>query len=84
MGADGAAQFFTYLAEGLFLDSHTQALTAEVVTYNAPLRIFGYFFVEFYFSAGGSIKVFFFFGKGILMSQLFILFTVTLQQFRIH
>ena len=50
----------THISRDLF--SHgplppTQALTAEMVTYNAPLRIFGYFFAEFYFSQGGSIKV---------------------------
>lgn len=54
---DGAATWETYLEEGLYLDQHTRELSAEVVTYNAPLRIFGYFYVRFFFSDGGSIKV---------------------------
>uniref|UniRef100_A0A7S0NBN4 Polycystin cation channel PKD1/PKD2 domain-containing protein n=1 Tax=Chlamydomonas leiostraca TaxID=1034604 RepID=A0A7S0NBN4_9CHLO len=57
LSQDGASTWETYLEEGLFLDQHTRQLTAEVVTYNAPLRIFGYFYVKFFFSDGGSIKV---------------------------
>jgi len=57
LGEQGAQDFYTYLVEGLYLDQHTRSFTAELITYNAPLRIFGYFFVEFYFSDGGSIKV---------------------------
>jgi hypothetical protein len=53
----GASSWETYLQEGLYLDQHTQYLTAELVTYNAPLRIFGYFYIQFYFSDGGSIQV---------------------------
>lgn len=49
--------WFTYLQEGLYLDQNTRTMTAEMVTYNAPLRIFSYFYIKFYFSDGGSIKV---------------------------
>ena len=45
-----------YLNEGLYLDQNTRSMTAEIVTYNAPLRIFGYYYVKFFFSDGGSIK----------------------------
>ncbi len=57
LDAESAQTWETYLEEGLYLDQHTRSLTAELITYNAPLRIFGYFYIEFYFSDGGSIKV---------------------------
>ncbi len=49
--------WFTYLTEGLYLDQHTRTTTAELVTYNAQLRIFSYYYIKFDFSDGGSIKV---------------------------
>ncbi|PNW70325.1 hypothetical protein CHLRE_17g715300v5 [Chlamydomonas reinhardtii] len=57
LSQDGAQTWFTYLQEGLYLDQNTRTMTAEMVTYNAPLRIFSYFYIKFYFSDGGSIKV---------------------------
>ncbi|KAL6749264.1 hypothetical protein V8C86DRAFT_2852326 [Haematococcus lacustris] len=57
LAAADALTWERYLEEGLFLDQNTRQLTAQLVTYNAPLRIFGYFQAEFYFSDGGSIKI---------------------------
>lgn len=39
------------------MDQHTRTTTAELVTYNAQLRIFSYYYIKFDFSDGGSIKV---------------------------
>lgn len=52
-----AKKWYSYLEEGLFLDGETRSLTAELVTYNSELRIFGYLRVTFTFTDGGSIKV---------------------------
>ncbi|KAG2493793.1 hypothetical protein HYH03_008013 [Edaphochlamys debaryana] len=57
LSQQGAQAWYTYLSEGLFLDGNTRTLTAELVTYNAPLRIFSYFYAKFSFTDGGSIKV---------------------------
>ncbi|GFR50551.1 hypothetical protein Agub_g12825 [Astrephomene gubernaculifera] len=57
LSEDGAQTWYTYLNEGLYLDQNTRTMTAEMITYNAPLRIFSYFYVKFFFSDGGSIKV---------------------------
>ncbi|PNH05688.1 hypothetical protein TSOC_008032 [Tetrabaena socialis] len=55
--AAGTQNWYTYMSEGLYLDQNTRAMTAELITYNAPLRIFSYFYIKFFFSDGGSIKV---------------------------
>uniref|UniRef100_A0A6S8IGD5 Polycystin cation channel PKD1/PKD2 domain-containing protein n=1 Tax=Dunaliella tertiolecta TaxID=3047 RepID=A0A6S8IGD5_DUNTE len=52
-----AQKWNTYLEEGLYIDQHTKLVTAQLMTYNAPLRVFGYFEVNFVFSEGGSIQV---------------------------
>lgn len=57
LSADDAQTWFTYMSEGLYLDQKTRGLTAELITYNAPLRVFGYFRIRFFFSDGGSIQV---------------------------
>ena len=45
------------LQEGLFLDSRTQRLLAQVVTYNPELRLFSSAVVAFQFAKGGSVQV---------------------------
>ncbi|GIL76287.1 hypothetical protein Vretimale_5865 [Volvox reticuliferus] len=57
LSEEGAQAWYTYINEGLYLDQNTRQLTAELVTYNAQLRIFSYFYIRFYFSDGGSIKI---------------------------
>ncbi|GLI64894.1 hypothetical protein VaNZ11_008286 [Volvox africanus] len=57
LSQDGAQAWYTYINEGLYLDQNTRQMTAELVTYNAQLRIFSYFYIRFYFSDGGSIKI---------------------------
>ena len=57
LGAADSAGWLAYLQQGLYLDQHTSDLTVELITYNAPLRIFGYMQVDFQFTEGGSIKV---------------------------
>ena len=57
LGASDSANWLSYLQQGLYLDQHTSELTVELITYNAPLRIFGYLEVDFSFTEGGSIKV---------------------------
>ncbi|KAF5834587.1 hypothetical protein DUNSADRAFT_8712 [Dunaliella salina] len=57
LSEDEAQNWNTYLEEGLFIDQHTKLVTAQLMTYNAPLRVFGYFEVNFMFSEGGSIQV---------------------------
>eukprot|EP00798_Chlamydomonas_sp_ICE-L_P006112 gene6112-2716_t len=57
LGEDNAMGWLEYLQQGLYLDVNTKKMTAEIVTYNAPLRIFGYFKVDFVFSEGGSINL---------------------------
>ncbi|KXZ51016.1 hypothetical protein GPECTOR_14g257 [Gonium pectorale] len=57
LSQDGAKAWYTYLNEGLYLDQNTRTMTAELVTYNAPLRIFSYYYIKFFFSDGGSIQV---------------------------
>ncbi|MEW5311378.1 MAG: hypothetical protein WDW38_003099 [Sanguina aurantia] len=57
LGAGDVAQWFTWVQEGLYLDPHTRELSVEIVTYNAPLKIFSYFQAVFEFSEGGSIDV---------------------------
>lgn len=52
-----AQKWFTWLQEGLYLDQNTREMTAEMVTYNAPLRIFAYHRTTFTYNDGGSIKV---------------------------
>lgn len=47
----------TYLQEGLYIDQHTKMLQVQLMTYNAPLRVFGHFDIMFAFSEGGSIQV---------------------------
>lgn len=47
----------TYLQEGLYIDQHTKQVSAQLMTYNAPLRVFGHFAIKFLFSEGGSIQV---------------------------
>lgn len=43
--------------EGLYLDSHTQRLLAQVVAYNPDLRLFSSAIVAFDFGKGGSVQV---------------------------
>ena len=43
--------------EGLYLDSHTQRLLAQVVAYNPELRLFSSAIVAFEFGKGGSVQV---------------------------
>jgi hypothetical protein len=57
LGATEATKWLSYLQQGLYLDQHTSKLTVELVTYNAPLRIFGFLEVDFAFTDGGAIKV---------------------------
>jgi len=57
LGAVAAQKWHAYLEEGLFIDQHTDTLTAEMITYNAPLRVFGFFRATFQFTDGGSIRV---------------------------
>lgn len=52
-----AQNWATYLEEGLYVDSLTQEITVEVLTYNAPLRIVGYLLLGFSFNEGGTITV---------------------------
>ncbi|GMH41042.1 hypothetical protein BSKO_08952 [Bryopsis sp. KO-2023] len=52
-----AKRWYSYIDEGLFLDGDTRTVTAEMVTYNAELMIFGFVRVSFTFTDGGSIKV---------------------------
>ncbi|GLC33126.1 hypothetical protein PLESTB_000367500 [Pleodorina starrii] len=57
LSQEGAQAWYTYINEGLYLDQNTRQMTAELVTYNAQLRIFSYYFIRFFFSDGGSIKI---------------------------
>ena len=57
LGATEATKWLSYLQQGLYLDQHTSELTVELVTYNAPLRIFGFLEVDFTFTEGGAIEV---------------------------
>ena len=57
LGAADATNWLAYLQQGLYIDQHTSELTVELVTYNAPLRIFGYLEVDFTFTEGGAIDV---------------------------
>ncbi|EFJ46305.1 hypothetical protein VOLCADRAFT_93448 [Volvox carteri f. nagariensis] len=57
LSQQGAQAWYTYINEGLYLDQNTRQMTAELVTYNAQLRIFSYYFIRFFFSDGGSIKI---------------------------
>jgi len=52
-----AQNWATYLREGLYIDDLTREITAEIMTYNAPLRILGYLLISFSFASGGSITV---------------------------
>ncbi|KAF5825832.1 hypothetical protein DUNSADRAFT_6611, partial [Dunaliella salina] len=52
-----AQDWATYLEEGLYIDDLTHEVTAEVLTYNAPLRIVGYLLMGFKFTSGGTITV---------------------------
>ncbi len=47
---------FTWVSEGLYLDEHTSGMSAEMVTYNAELRVFGATRVTFDFQPSGSIQ----------------------------
>lgn len=57
LSEDQAQTWLRYLREGLYIDQHTQKVTVQMMTYNAPLRVFGFFDVQFTFSEGGSIQV---------------------------
>lgn len=57
LGQADAARWETFLEEGLYLDQHTDTLTAQLIAYNAPLRTFAYYKITFDFSLGGSIDV---------------------------
>ena len=50
------ARRFTWVAEGLLLDEHTRGVSAELMTYNAELRVFGAARVTFDFAESGSIQ----------------------------
>lgn len=43
--------------QGLYLDSKTQGMTVELITYNADLRVFANILLKFEFGEGGSIDV---------------------------
>lgn len=45
-----------YLLDGNYLDKQTRQLTAEVVTYNAGLRVLGYTRAAFDWQGDGAIK----------------------------
>jgi hypothetical protein len=57
LGQDEASRWETYLEEGLYLDQHTDSMTAQLIAYNAPLRTFAFFKLTFDFSLGGSIDI---------------------------
>jgi hypothetical protein len=57
LSEDQAQYWYTYLEEGLMLDVLTREMTADLVTYNAELRMFSSAFVRFRFTDGGSIAV---------------------------
>lgn len=57
LGQAEAARWVTYLEEGLYIDQHTSSMTAELISYNAPLRTFAYYQMTFDFSLGGSIDL---------------------------
>uniref|UniRef100_A0A061RIA9 Polycystin cation channel family n=1 Tax=Tetraselmis sp. GSL018 TaxID=582737 RepID=A0A061RIA9_9CHLO len=56
--SEGMAQrYYTYLREGLFLDGNTRSVSAQIVTYNAELRVFSAAMLTFKYSDGGTIDV---------------------------
>lgn len=57
LSEDQAQYWYSYLEEGLMLDVLTREMTAEMVTYNAELRMFSSVFVRFRFTDGGAIAV---------------------------
>ena len=57
LSEDEAQRWYTHLEEGLMLDVLTREMTADLVTYNAELRMFSSVFVRFRFTDGGSIAV---------------------------
>eukprot|EP00892_Ulva_mutabilis_P009580 jgi/Ulvmu1/6995/UM033_0053.1 len=57
LSEDQAQYWYRYLEEGLMLDVLTKEMTAEMVTYNAELRMFSSVFVRFRFTDGGAIAV---------------------------
>ena len=57
LSQEDAQNWYQFISEGLYMDTHTRGVTAELVTYNAQLRMFGYYYVSFYFSDGGTVDV---------------------------
>ena len=57
LSEDQAQYWYTYLEEGLMLDTLTREMTVDLVTYNAELRMFSSVFVRFRFTDGGAIDV---------------------------
>lgn len=57
LSEDQASYWYQYLEDGLLLDVLTKELTAELVTYNAELRMFSVTFIRFRFTDGGAIAV---------------------------
>jgi Polycystin cation channel len=57
LSEDQAQYWYTYLEEGLMLDTLTREMTVDLVTYNAELRMFSSVFVRFRFTDGGAIAV---------------------------
>ncbi len=57
LSEEDAQQWNLYLKEGLFIDQNSKDIKVHLMTYNAPLRVFGYLEVDFEFSQGGSIQV---------------------------
>eukprot|EP00192_Tetraselmis_astigmatica_P001702 CAMPEP_0117652658 /NCGR_PEP_ID=MMETSP0804-20121206/2750_1 /TAXON_ID=1074897 /ORGANISM="Tetraselmis astigmatica, Strain CCMP880" /LENGTH=1606 /DNA_ID=CAMNT_0005458731 /DNA_START=90 /DNA_END=4910 /DNA_ORIENTATION=+ len=57
LSEDVAQRFYKYVEEGLFLDSNTRNVKAQVVTYNSELRVFSSTMITFKYSDGGSIDV---------------------------
>uniref|UniRef100_A0A7S0YB92 Polycystin cation channel PKD1/PKD2 domain-containing protein n=1 Tax=Polytomella parva TaxID=51329 RepID=A0A7S0YB92_9CHLO len=57
LSADMASSFMTYVQEGLYLDQYVQNFVVQLVTYNAQLKMFGFYEVTFKFTDGGSVLV---------------------------
>ncbi|KAK9819873.1 hypothetical protein WJX72_003501 [[Myrmecia] bisecta] len=57
LSAADAQNYYEYISDGLLLDSNTRSLTAQFITYNPELQIFGSSVITFQFTDGGSIQV---------------------------
>ena len=57
LNAENAQRYFLTMQEGLFLDSRTDEVRAQIVTYNAELQVFGNVEIFFQSSKSGQFNV---------------------------